>query len=173
MLRLRRYTCRLIARHSLFDVHFPSVKIKSYCSYGPDVNCMTYTCAVHMYILYDNTYTCVCMPAFMPAKISESKRGMEIISERTHKTKVWCWAIAVSSVYVRVVCMAVCTHVCMYVCVCICVYVLYCIVWHVSMNVCMYSFIHTADLYSVSSRRYYSEALLAQSRPKKKDLRKM
>jgi len=35
------------------------------------------------------------------------------------------------------------------------------------------SFIHSGDLYSASSRHYYSEALPAQSRPKKKDLMEM
>src|SRR6218665_1199381 len=35
------------------------------------------------------------------------------------------------------------------------------------------SFIHSGDLYSASSRHYYSKALPAQSRPKKKDLREM
>ena len=33
------------------------------------------------------------------------------------------------------------------------------------------SFIHSGDLYSASSRDYYSEALPAQPRTKKKDLR--
>ena len=37
----------------------------------------------------------------------------------------------------------------------------------------LYSFIHSGDLYSATSRHYYSEALRAQSRPKKKDLREM
>ena len=37
----------------------------------------------------------------------------------------------------------------------------------------IHSFIHSGDLYSASSRHYYSEALPAQSRPKKKDLREM
>jgi len=37
----------------------------------------------------------------------------------------------------------------------------------------IYSFIHSGDLYSASSRHYYSEALPAQSRPKKKDLREI
>jgi len=36
-----------------------------------------------------------------------------------------------------------------------------------------YSFIHSGDLYSASSRHYYSEAHPAQSRPKKKNLRDM
>jgi len=35
------------------------------------------------------------------------------------------------------------------------------------------SFIHSGDLYSASSRDYYSEALPAQSRTKKKDFREM
>src|SRR6218665_203981 len=35
------------------------------------------------------------------------------------------------------------------------------------------SFIHSRDLYSASSRYYYSEALQAQSRPKKKDFREI
>jgi len=37
----------------------------------------------------------------------------------------------------------------------------------------IHSFIHSWDLYSTSSRHYYSEVLPAQSRPKKKDLREM
>ena len=37
----------------------------------------------------------------------------------------------------------------------------------------MHSFIHSGDLYSASSRDYYSEALPAQSRTKKKDFREM
>jgi len=37
----------------------------------------------------------------------------------------------------------------------------------------IHSFIHSGDLYRASSRYYYSEALLAQSRPKKKDLKEM
>jgi len=36
-----------------------------------------------------------------------------------------------------------------------------------------HSFIHSGDLYSASSRYYYSEALLAQARPQKKNLREM
>ena len=40
-------------------------------------------------------------------------------------------------------------------------------------NALFYSFIHSGDLYSASSRDYYSEALPAQSRPKKKDFREM
>ena len=36
-----------------------------------------------------------------------------------------------------------------------------------------HSFNHSGDLYSTSSRHYYSEALPAQSRPKRKDLREM
>jgi len=35
----------------------------------------------------------------------------------------------------------------------------------------IHSFIHSGDLYSASSRHYYSEALPAQSQPKKKDFR--
>src|SRR6218665_399612 len=35
----------------------------------------------------------------------------------------------------------------------------------------IHSFIHSGDLYSASSRDYYSEALRAQSRTKKKDFR--
>jgi len=37
----------------------------------------------------------------------------------------------------------------------------------------IHSFIHSGDLYSASSRHYYSEALAAQSQPKKKDFREM
>ena len=37
----------------------------------------------------------------------------------------------------------------------------------------IHSFIHSEDLYSASSRDYYSEALPAQPRTKKKDLREM
>ena len=37
----------------------------------------------------------------------------------------------------------------------------------------IHSFIHSGDLYSASSRDYYSEALPAQPRTKKKDLREM
>jgi len=37
----------------------------------------------------------------------------------------------------------------------------------------IHSFIHSGDLYSASSRRYYSEALPAQSWPKKEDLGEM
>src|SRR6218665_4024346 len=36
-----------------------------------------------------------------------------------------------------------------------------------------HSFIHSGDLCSASSRHYYSEALPAQSQPKKKDFREM
>src|SRR6218665_1120823 len=37
----------------------------------------------------------------------------------------------------------------------------------------IHSFIHSGDLYSASSRDHYSEALPAQPRTKKKDLREM
>ena len=37
----------------------------------------------------------------------------------------------------------------------------------------IHSFIHSGDLYSASSRDYYSEALAAQPRTKKKDFREM
>src|SRR6218665_1290093 len=37
----------------------------------------------------------------------------------------------------------------------------------------IHSLIHSGDLYSVLSRYYYSEALTAESRQKKKDLREM
>src|SRR6218665_1316241 len=55
-------------------------------------------------------------------------------------------------------CVYVCT-VYVYVCICRCVFI--------------HSFIHSGDLYSASSRDYYSEALPAQSRTKKKDFREM
>ena len=37
----------------------------------------------------------------------------------------------------------------------------------------IHSFMHSGDLYSASSRDYYSEALPAQPRTKQKDLREM
>src|SRR6218665_4034829 len=43
----------------------------------------------------------------------------------------------------------------------------------VEMKLFISSFIHSGDLYSASSRDYYSEALPAQPRTKKKDLREM
>jgi len=46
--------------------------------------------------------------------------------------------------------------------------------WLISYHVLyIHSFIHSGNLYSASSKHYYSEALPAQSRPKKKDLREM
>jgi len=41
------------------------------------------------------------------------------------------------------------------------------------MSVFIHSLAHSGDLYSTSSRDYHSEALPAQSRPKKKDFREM
>src|SRR6218665_4018502 len=45
-------------------------------------------------------------------------------------------------------------------------------IWH-QYTFFIHSFIHSGDLYSASSRDYYSEALPAQPRTKKKDFREM
>src|SRR6218665_2406718 len=42
-----------------------------------------------------------------------------------------------------------------------------------NINLFIHSFIHSEDLYNAFSRDYYSEALPAQSRTKKKDFREM
>src|SRR6218665_3696145 len=62
-----------------------------------------------------------------------------------------------------------CVCVCVYVCVRICMYACK----HICSKTLFHSFIHSGDLYSASSRHYYSEALPAQSWPKKKDLRQI